>query len=509
MDDTAQLLEEALQLHKAGALDAAVQVYEAVLGVSPGDVDALHLLGVARMQQNSVWEALGLITAALEGAPRLAGALVNRGLLFLQLGNAPVALLDIDRALLLEPHNEDGLMRRAEALRALGRFDEAETCLRYLLGIRPSLTAATDLLEILRDTEPNETQRGYSLATIFAKRGALLVLSGAFTAAEADFRRALIVEPDNAEARFNQSLLNLLNGIFDLGWREYEFRWAALKFPRPGELVPLPEWKGEDLSGRRLLLLGEQGFGDNIQFVRFVVYLAQRGIDVTLLAPPELGRLFASICDGRIIVALADPAAYDVVASLLSIPYILGLSFASIPKEVPYLAADEEARQLCAALLGQKGRPRLGIVWAGNPAHPHDARRSIRLNDILVVIPDGLEVICLQKGINDEDAITLAADGRVRRVDALLSDFAMTAAVVEAMDLVVTVDTSVAHLAGALARPVWILLSHVPDWRWLRDRSDSPWYPTARLFRQERADRWEEPLEALRLQLSSFAGSRA
>jgi hypothetical protein len=289
----------------------------------------------------------------------------------------------------------------------------------------------------------------------------------------------------------------LSEGNLERGWAEFEWRWRSAQMEAP-RYAGAPRWTGEALGDRRLLVWAEQGLGDTLQFVRYATLLARHGVDVVLEVQPELERLVRhSLPEVEVIGRGLQSPRFDVHAPLMSLPYLLGTRLDTIPAELPYLYAEE-----AAVWLGPRdGRHRVGLVWAGNRHHTNDGRRSLDPN--LLASLDGLGDIqwfSLQPGTTTSpqlDLVDWTAD---------LTDFADTAALLMQLDLVVTVDTSIAHLAGALGRPVWILLPYAADWRWLVERSDSPWYPSARLYRQPAPGDWPSVVERVRADLAVLIG---
>jgi hypothetical protein len=303
-------------------------------------------------------------------------------------------------------------------------------------------------------------------------------------------------DPDSATAHWNRALTWLQAGNYERGWPEYEWRWRR-KRSRPREFAR-PRWEGGPLGGRTVLLRCEQGLGDAIQFVRYAPLVRERGGPVVLECPRRLLSLF-SRCEGiDRLVAEGDPLpAFDVQAPLMSLPALLGTTLATVPARVPYLSADPALVEQWGARVAPLPGFRVGITWQGNPRHKWDAHRSIRLASFASLARlEGIHLVSLQREHGTEQLRSLAGRFSVtdlaREPAASPGDFAETAALLEHLDLVVTVDTATAHLAGALGVPVWVALSTISDWRWLLDRDDSPWYPTMRLFRQRRQGDWDD-----------------
>jgi hypothetical protein len=292
-----------------------------------------------------------------------------------------------------------------------------------------------------------------------------------------------------------------MQGRYARGWAEHEWRWQYRSFPASPRHTDSPSWRGDALAGRRLLTWAEQGLGDTLQFVRYTRLLAQRGANVVLEVQPELLRLMReSLPEVEVVARGTVPRRFDLQAPLLSLPHLLDTRVETIPADVPYLHAQPERVAAWAQRLGEPdGRLRVGLAWAGSPSFQNDRQRSLPVRHLahLAEIP-GVEWFSLQKNPAEPPPLELS-DWTTELVD-----FADTAALMMHLDLVISVDTAVAHLAGALARPVWVLLPHPPDWRWFLDRTDSPWYPTARLFRQPRSADWSTVMHDLTAELESL-----
>ncbi|HMV32993.1 MAG TPA: glycosyltransferase family 9 protein, partial [Gemmatimonadales bacterium] len=334
-----------------------------------------------------------------------------------------------------------------------------------------------------------------ALATLGRALGEL----GHHAEAIAACRRAIAVRPDWSEAHWNLALPLLRTGQYEEGWREFEWRFTAARRRLRPEPSALPAWQGEPLAGRTLLVYWEQGFGDTIHFCRYVPLLAAAGARVLLQVQAPLRRLLAGLAGvAEFVGEDASAVRADFKVALMSLPHRFGTTLETIPATMPYLVAPALPAGLT---LGHSGRRRVGLAWGGSPAQTNNRFRSIPLADLapLCALP-GIDWYSLQVGATAAEAATLAAAG-VTDLGPRLGDFADTAAVMQELDLVLTIDTSVAHLAGALGRPTWILLSHTCCWRYLLDRTDSPWYPTARLFRQPARGAWAPVVAAVRTAL--------
>jgi tetratricopeptide (TPR) repeat protein len=369
----------------------------------------------------------------------------------------------------------------------LGRLDEALASLDTALTLRP------DYVEALNS------------------RGVVLKELRRLDEALASFERAVALEPDHADAHLNEALLRLLMGDFERGWPQNEWRWqdAAFGVPKPHVRLPRrdftqPQWRGsEALYGKTILLHSEQGFGDTIQFCRYARMVATRGARVILEVEEPLRQLMSGVSGVWYCAAKGETLPdFDLHCPLLSLPLAFGTRLETIPTATPYLRAGADERDW-EARLPPGDRPRIGLAWSGNPHHRNDARRSIPLDALAPLFDFDATFVSLQRDVREGDAAALE-ESRILDLGGELADFADTAALMSRLDLVITVDTSVAHLAGALGRRSWILLPFVPDWRWLIDRDDSPWYPTARLFRQADTREWPSVVARVREALQDW-----
>jgi tetratricopeptide (TPR) repeat protein len=426
-------------------------------------------LAVARKASGDLDGALTELRRALELAPGWPEALYNLGNLLLERGEAAAALDAYRHALDARPGWPQAWNALGTARRCAGELDGAAAAHREAIDRAPGWSTAhhnlaVDLQRLDREAE-----------------------------AEAGFRRALEHDPQAAESHVALGLLLLKRGRFAAGWRELDWRFSAGGAPAKLRGRPQPVWQGEALAGQTLLVSAEQGSGAQIQLLRFVSRLAGlTGGRILVEAPPNLARLFASCPGIQGIVAPDDPCTEaDFQIPLLSVPRLLKTSVATIPTEIPYLFAPREPRpDLDAALAPFRGDFKVGIAWTGNPRHPLNPDRSCAFHCFapLAELP-AVRLFSLQYGDEGVPAEELLDLG-ITSLAGCLGDFASTAAVIARLDLVLTVDTSTAHLAGALGRPVWTLLHTPCDWRWMAGREDSPWYPGMRLFRQERPGDW-------------------
>jgi Flp pilus assembly protein TadD len=477
-------------LYVQGRYAEAVECYRRALRHRPDDVDALNNMGAALADLGRLSDAVTCYEQALRIQPGKAEAYYNYANAMRIAGRYPEAINLYARALRLRPDMAEAHNNLAISLRRLGRLAEAMTSARRALELRP----------------------GYPTALV--NLGLSLVESGHVAEGLLCYDEAIRRDPENADAHHNRAQAWLLLGDWERGWREYEWRWRSSEFkPLP---YRQPRWDGGPLDGRTILLHAEQGFGDAIQFVRYAPLVKERGGTVLLAAAEPLHALLrtAPEVDGLVTLPLTQPLpAFDLYCPLMSLPAIFGATTASVPAAIPYLRAEPERVERWRTALEPHGGLRVGIAWQGSPTMlPHDFWRSIPLAcfEPLARV-EGVCLISLQRGAGTDQLAALA--GRFPVVD-LARDFDEasgvlldTAALMMGLDLVVTCDTSIGHLAGALGVPASIALQAVPAWRWLFDREDTAWYPTVRLFRQIRFGSWEEPFrrmaEALRKQVRS------
>jgi len=485
--------QQAERLLAAGRLAEAEQIYRQVLAAEPKHADANHMLGVLALQAGHPAAALDLFDIAILAKPLVSAYHVHRAHALLALHRPADAVAACRVALRTKSNN-------AEAYQVLGHAHtdalqpgEALRAYREAARLKPNLpdlfnnlgTALRNIgaLEEAEDRLREALRRAPGDLGVQLNLSSVLKELGKVADAESLLRDALRQRPDDPVLLYNMALLLLLTGRDSEAWPGWEQRFAARATPDRG--LPQPQWAGDALNGRRLLVYAEQGLGDTIQFCRFLPGLEAA---VTFEAPPRLQRLLGSVPGMPPMVAPGAAAAADVVCPLMSLPARIG---AAIPGPVPYLFAEAERIARWGARIGTDGF-KIGIAWQGNPARTEDRGRSIPLHAFgpLAAVP-GVRLISLQKNDGTEQIRELAS------VETLGADFDVgpdgfldTAAAMMCVDLVVTSDTSIAHLAGALGRPVWVALRAVPDWRWQLGREDSPWYPTMRLFRQTEREDW-------------------
>lgn len=502
-------------LLRLGHPDEALASYDRAVAARPEFAEAWFNRGVLLQQRGRPEEALASYEYALAGRYDHVEAHCNRGVVLQELGRPAEAVASYDRALAARPDYAEALSNRGNALKALGCFTEALASYDRALALRPDYPEALSnrgvVLQALHrfDEALANQDRALALdpdsASALNNRAGVLQELGRFDEALASYDRALALAPDYAEAGLNRALLLLLTARFAEGWPAYEGRrrtadWEPRRFT-------IPEWAGEDIAGKRLLLYAEQGFGDTIQFVRYARLAAARGAHVVLeVQPPLADLLAASGCADTVLAAGAPLPPVDLQCPLLSLPRLFATTIANIPAQIPYINPPPERIAAWAARLPSDA-PRVGLAWSGHRVNSKDHDRSIAFAQLapLLAVPS-VRFVSLHKDVRASDAEAFAGCGDIIDVRGELRDFADTAAAIANLDLVVTVDTAVAHLAGAMGKPVWILLPRVPDFRWLIDRADSPWYPSARLFRQTEAGDWDEVIARVAAALAGRMG---
>jgi tetratricopeptide (TPR) repeat protein len=502
-----------------GKYDDAVASYEQALCLHPYFAEAYNNLGNALSALKRHDEAVTRCQQALRLQPNYAQAHVNLGNACGWLGRGDEAIACFHRALKLDPDLAEAHNGLGAALAALDRLDAAIAHYRAALRLKPDFAAAyynlglalfkqtnwddaaAALQQALR-LQPNRAETHYRLGGALGEQGKLEEASDCF-------QRALELKPDYAEAHWAFAYGKLLDGDFEKAWPEYEWRWR-LKESSPRPFDP-PVWDGSPLSGRTILLHAERGLGDTIQFIRYAAVVKRLDGGTVIVECPKSMVVLLAGCPGidRLVAAGSELPPFDVHAPLLSLPRILNTTLATVPADIPYLRANAKLVDMWQGQLARYPGFKVGIAWQGNPRYARDRQRSVRLTHFARLARlEGICLISLQKGPGTEQlhegenpfgVIDLSNE-----LDMSTGAFMDTAAVMKNLDLVIAPDTAVAHLAGALGVPVWLALSYVPDWRWLLEREDSPWYPSMRLFRQTQLGDWNGVFERMAQRLSEI-----
>lgn len=542
--NTAQILQDALSLHQQGRLREAEKLYMRALKAAPDNFDALHLLGLINAQNGQMGEAYRLMSAALRINPNVPDVLINFANVLHGLKRDDEALASIDKALALRPGDPDALLHRGNALIALNRPNDALPCFDAVLardaGHRDALLnrgvaratlghheqALADFDAILARM-PSDAETLYNRGTALIELGryaeALFAFDNVLAAAPqhhrawtnrgralqalnrheeaiASFDKALAIDKNYGDAHFNAALSLLALGNFRRGFADYEWRWrrTGMTDARRGYRGRL--WLGEyPIDRRTILLLAEQGLGDTIQFIRYAPLLAQMGANVVLEVQPELKALLSTVSGVASCHARGETLpAFDVYCPLGSLPLALKTEASSVPATLPYVRTDDaQIAKWRPALEALPGK-RVALTWAGHARHANDRHRSIELRLLEPLFKcEGISFVSIQRDLRGDDAARLAQFG-ITDFGPRLADMTDTAAVLALADLLISVDTSVVHLAGAMGREAWVMLPTMPDWRWTLTNERSPWYPTMRLFRQRAPGDWPNVIATVR-----------
>ena len=546
-----EAVRSALEFHREGNLADAEIICKTVLQIQPQHFDALQLMGTLHLQQNRVDAAIACYAHAIQVKPDHVAALSNLASAY-QLANRHDDVYPIyDKVAALAPKNASIPVNRAVSLLAQKRYDEALASLDVALAINPKDIAALNNqgvvlneqrryaeaiksfdaalaekpdyrdalnnrgLPLIGMNRPEEADAHYlhalsitpDNADIYNNRGLALSAMNRIDGALKCYRKAQELKADYVDPRWNEGLMNLVIGNYANGWRQYEWRFKKAEFKQymAENDYPVPYWTGrEDLKGLGIFVHYEQGLGDVIQFVRYVDSLRALGAKVIVSTPESLrGVLRTSFPDIDVICKGDISAPFSYHIAMMSLPLAFGTTLQNIPARSPYLFAPQDRLDLWQQRLTPDQKYKVGLVWSGNPKHANDGNRSVLLSSLSEVLRTAAcDFYALQKEVNETDRAILSQAG-ITELGTEFEDFSGTAAAIMQLDLVISVDTSVAHLAGALGKPVWLLLPFAPDWRWLLDRDDSPWYPSARLFRQsaigESADQIRRVADALKI----------
>jgi tetratricopeptide (TPR) repeat protein len=552
VSNAAQLLAQAESYHRSGQLQLAEQAYRRALQVDATNAALHHQLGLVLGAQGKLDEAITCLQAAVERNPHDAQSLNNLGVTFRLAGRLDEAVACSRRALELKPDYVDAHNSLGVAFERQNKLDQAAACFRQVLKRNPGfaeahsnlaaildrqgkLDEALALLKTALELNLNSPEAHVNLSLILEQLGCLdealaalkralalapdvaevhlnlgLVLErqGDFHAAMNAFRRAIELDSNCTEAHFNYGLSLLRGGRFDAGWREYEWRAGIEGVIQP--TFPQPRWTGEPIAGKTILLVEEQGRGDTLQFVRYAEPIKRQGAKVIVRCRAELTSLIAT-CRGvdSVVPTRSVLPAFDFYLPLPSAPGVFHTSLESIPADVPYLFADAALVRQWKKELHAPSDFKVGIAWRGDPKNKSDRHRSIPLTWFapLAGLP-GVRLYSLQIGPGREQLAHVPPPCPITDLADRIRDFHDTAAIMSNLDLVITCDSAPAHLAGALGVAVWVGVALVPDWRWMLSRSDSPWYPTLRLYRQSEPGDWDTVFQHIQRDLAALAAGR-
>lgn len=549
MQDFETTFREARELQEAGLFSAAKAAYEKIVMDYPNRVGPLQLLGWVNSQLGYWSESIDSLSKAVELNPNDPHSFYIMGVVMCKFGSWDAGIECFNRALNLNPAHLDALCDRGSAQIELKQFDSALESYTSAKNINYKHAAAyfgcgNALIEMKRSEEAIEcfiTAIFHSpkFYEAYINLGKIYHDNGSFGNSLECFENAIAIDPKNAlahanssiqlkylhrmeeslksldlavslkpdyyDAYWNRALTLLLMGHIKQGFRDYHYRWETIHFAPIKRNFHQPIWLGDDsLEGKTIFIFNEQGYGDSIQFCRYATLAKKMGATVVYEVEDALHSLFATLdgVDHLIKVGEQIPR-FDYYCPSMSLPIGFGTDFDSVPCSISYLRADEEKIRKWDKKLGAKTRPRIGLCWSGSATHKGDKRRSIPLVELSSYLPVGFEYVSLQREIRETDKYNLNKNIEINLFTEDLRDFADTAALVCTLDLVITVDTSIAHLAGALGLNTWVLLPHTPDWRWMLSRADSPWYPTMKLYRQDNEDDWVSVLLRIGLDLNT------
>ena len=509
------LLAQAVYFQRRGNLAKAAELCELVIEIDPDNEIGLQLLAANLSSRGLYSRAEYFFEQAVKVGVLNAEVFNNRGSNLRSLGRISDALVNFDKAIEIDATFATAHFNRGNALKQLGRFKEALLSYNKAIAFDPKYVEAyNNFGNLLRDCgRPGLSLEFYKTAinlrpshvASYNNLGVALDLVGSYSEAQLAFLQALDIDPENAEIRVNRAMMLLRSGDYESGWVEYEWRLKMADSIAKHSSIEQPLLTvGSNVSGRRVYITTEQGFGDVIHFARYIPMLLQLGATVVLEAPKPLISVLETLDSDVAVVPVGSKVTdFDNYCPVMSLPYIFETNEATIPSS-PYLFADRKKVKKWQKKLGPSLAKRVGLVWSGNAAHKNDHNRSIDLQQLMSLLEVPVEWHSLQKEYRAGDSELLERCALVREHQEDLTDFSDTAALIQCLDLVITVDTSVAHLAGALGKPVWILLPATPDYRWMLDRDDSPWYPSARLFRQPSDGGWGVVVNELESELKQI-----
>ncbi|NWF97982.1 MAG: tetratricopeptide repeat protein [Nitrospirae bacterium] len=529
--------------------DEAIQSYKNALNINSNFGNIYNNLGLALFKKGLYDEALGYFKKALELNPQLADAYNNIGNYFFNKNEIDQAINYYLKALKLEQNfatynnlgnafKEKGLLEEAikfyeKALNFNQNAVNTAIDLGNLIRKKGKLDEAICFFQNLIDKNPQNPVVYINMAVIFQEKGLLdeafkyynkaleinpnvaegynnlalaFIEKGLYEEALSNLEKSLQLKPSLASAHFNLAMLLLLKNNFSKGWEEYEWRWKTSDFKSIKFNYSQPLWDGSDKNGRIILLHAEQGLGDTIHFMRYIKLVIEKNMEVIFRCPKELISLAKySFPEVKIIPFEESLPDFEVHCPLMSLPLILKTTIDSIPAQIPYISVDSSLINFWTEKIKDNSNLKIGIAWSGNPKYKRDKQRSCSLKNFLEILKiKPISFYSLQKGSGSEQVKELPEEINLIDFTEEIKDFSDTAAIIQNLDLIISVDTAVAHLAGAMGKPVWTMLPFVPDWRWMLDREDSPWYPTMRLFRQQSIDNWNSVIIRIKKELEAI-----
>ena len=523
MVSVTQALEIAGRYHRSGNIQQAQAHYRRILQVEPGQPEALHALGIIAFQLKEYEDANSLIGKAIKNKPKVPQFHYNFGLVFIALKRQEKAIQAFQEAIKIMPDYSDALYNLGLALKKKQQFEEAVSNFKHVIKLTPddahayynlgNTYEALGRYELAVENYQLATKKNGAFTGAFNNLALVLKAMGRIDEAISYFREALRLQPGLAEAHWNLSLALLINGQFEEGWKEHEWRFRRGKrrtiYPHR---FGIPLWDGSSFTGKRLFVHSEQGFGDTLQFIRYLPMVKRLGGTVIFEAFGPLLEIMRGFPGIDKLVEISPDRRHvencDYYVPLMSLPMLFATDIPTIPTNIPYIFADPEKVGQWKNRTNKKGY-KIGIVWAGKSEHENDGNRSCAIEHFFTLAGiRGIELYGLQKGGAARQTETLGGMKRIINFDRELTDFSETAAAIDNLDLLISVDTALVHLAGAMGKPVWILLPHAPDWRWLLEREDSPWYPTMRLFRQPGRGDWGAVFDKVKDELEKLTNER-
>ena len=506
-------LNRSIALSELNQYEEALKSSAAAIRIKFDYAEAYYQHGIILTELKRYEEALHSYDKAIVLKPHYAEAYSNRGVVLKELKRFEESLASYEKAIGFKPDYAEAYSNRGLVLNEFKRFEEAKQSYNKAIELKVDYAEAYfNLANVLSEMKRfEESLENYDKAIklkndyvkAYLNRGNVLANTEYFNLALTSYDKVIELNNDYFKAYWNKALLLLLLQDYKNGWHLYEWRWKSLQ-KNEYRNFPQPTWLGtESLEKKTILLHAEQGLGDTIQFCRYAALVKRIGARVLLEVPESLMKLLQGL-DGidQLIEAGTDLPAFDYQCPLLSLPLAFKTEVNSIPSSTAYIKSSADKLDTWNQRLGAKSKPRIGLVWSGSPTHTNDHSRSLALADLINDLPNGFEYVSLQKEVRDSDKETLA-NSDIKHYGEKLVDFTDTAALCDLMDLVISVDTSVAHLSAALGKPTWILLAFNPDWRWMLNRDDSPWYESVKLYRQGEDRQWDAVLERVAIDLNS------